>query len=508
MTDPAYAALLDHMKVPAALHGVAGVLGWDQEVVMPSGGADPRAEQLAVLARLAHERETDPRVGEWLIACGEASAIGEAPDDDGARSTNLREWRRGYARATRMPADLVAEMAATESRAQVAWAEARRNSDFAAFRPWLEKVVDLQRQKARCLRDETCDDDWDALAEGFEPGMRGRDLAPIFDELRARIGGLLAEVDAAPNPPSRAFIELPVPQAQQEAFCREVADALGFDFRRGRLDRSTHPFTSGSHPDDVRITTRFADDNLPDALGSTVHEVGHGLYEQGLPAEHAWTPRGCAVSLGIHESQSRLWENQVMRSEGFWQWARYVLRRHAADVVKALTFEDLHRGVNRVERSLIRVEADEATYNLHIAVRFEIERALINGALDVADLPSAWNAAMAEVVGVDVPDDARGCLQDVHWSCGLFGYFPTYTLGNLYAAQFYRAAQEQLGDLEDMFSVGEFSTLRGWLREQVHAPGSRDLPDALCRRISGQALSVEPLMAHLTQRVRTVYGLT
>jgi carboxypeptidase Taq len=306
--------------------------------------------------------------------------------------------------------------------------------------------------------------------------------------------------------PSNAIHELRLPIDRQKSFVRMVAEAMGFDFERGRIDTTVHPFCSGSHPGDVRITTRYAEDKLFDGLGSVMHEAGHGLYEQGLLAEHNGTPLGSFVSLGIHESQSRMWENFVGRSLPFWQWCLPKLKEHFGDATSHLTIDDAFGGMNLVQPDLIRVEADEATYNLHIMVRFELERVLMSGELDVADLPHEWNRRYKEYLGVDVPDDARGCMQDVHWSGGSFGYFPTYTLGNLYAAQLFERALEDMPDTYDAFERGDFSGLRVWLNTNLHAHGSRYAPAELCERITGKPLSPQPLLRHLNDQLRPLYG--
>ena len=465
---------------------------------MPTGGAAQRATELALLARLCHDRAVDPALAELLNAC-------EQRVDDDAGLANLREIRRSYDRATRLPADLVAEIAETVSLAQIEWAAARKASDFSRFRPWLEKIVGLMRAVAECLRTGK-GPGWDALAEDFEPGMRAADLGPLFAPLREQLTSLVGGLSNGQAPDDEIDrVQLPLPR--QQAFVRHVAEHLGFDFSRGRLDVSTHPFTGGSHRGDVRITTRFHKDRILDALGSTMHEVGHGLYEQGLPADHLGTPLGEAVSLGIHESQSRLWENQVGRSPQFWQWCTPLLARFFGDDLAAFTSQGLYRSANRVQPSLIRVEADEATYNLHIMVRFDLELALIGGDLAPADLPSAWNEKYRDYLGIEVPDDRRGCLQDVHWSCGLFGYFPTYTLGNLYASQLYAKVLTDIPDLPEAFARGEFTPLKDWLNTHIHAHGQRYRAAELCQRNTGSALSSRPFLDYLQTKLEEVYRL-
>ncbi|MGE3351448.1 MAG: carboxypeptidase M32 [Planctomycetota bacterium] len=499
----AYAALLAHGREAFLLSSTAALLSWDQETGMPRGGGALRSQQLALLAGLCHERATDPRIADWLAACEADPAVQQDP----LAAANVRGMRRDHARATRLPAALVRALAELESTAQQEWAEARAASDFARFRPLLQRMLELQRQKADCLRRGE-QPRWDALADLYEPGMNAADLRRLFQPLRERLVALRQQLDRGTRPDD-SFARCEIRPQRQEAFVREVLAAMGFDFARGRLDRSAHPFCTGAFGD-VRLTTRFHKDNLLDALGSTMHEGGHGLYEQGLDPAHAGSPLGEAVSLGIHESQSRMWENHVGRSRAFWQWAAPVLHRHVVADVEDVARHDaeaLWRGANVVTPSLIRVEADEATYDLHVMVRFELETALLSGDLEVADLPAAWNARYADYLGVAVPDDRRGCLQVVHWSCGLFGYFPTYTLGNLYAAQFAAAARRALPDLDAQMARGEFQPLREWLRANVHCHGRRYEPAALCERATGAPLSSAPFLAYLEDKLRAAYGL-
>lgn len=496
----AYEALIDHLREIHLLESTAELLSWDQETMMPAAAVDHRANQLALLARLAHERATSDRLGDLLAKCDQGQG-------DFVSDTNLREAKIAYQRNCRMPAALVAEIAATSSRAQHAWGQARKDSDFASFLPWLTTMIGLMRSKAQCLRDDSMDEDWDALAEGFEPGMRAKSLQDLFRPLRDELGDLrdkLAGSQRSSHPDSSA---MRLPQAQQEACVRFVAEQMGFDFSRGRMDRSTHPFCGGSHCDDVRITTRFSDDNFFDALGSTMHEAGHGIYEQGLLPKHIGTAMGTAISLGIHESQSRLWENQVGRSQAFWRWCQPRLAKFFGDAFVTVSPDDLYVENNGSLASLIRVEADESTYNFHIMIRFELELALIRGELDPADLPEAWRHMYRDYLDLEVPDDRRGCLQDVHWSCGLFGYFPTYTLGNLYAAQFFAQADADLGNLDELMAQGEFGTLRRWLNQNIHAHGMRYRAGELCSKVTTKELSSAPFLSYLRGKLEPIFGI-
>lgn len=500
-----YTRLLEASREANLLGATASILGWDQETMMPPGGLDYRSRQLAQLARLAHERATDPRIGAWLAACeSDRSIVG---DPRSVEAVNVREIRRAYDRATKLPASLVEEFAAVTSIAQHEWAEARRDSDFARFRPHLERIVGLLRRKAECFGWTKGGEAWDALADEYEPGCTAAEVESVFRPLRERLSTLVAALLASKKAPPSGFNDFPVPIEAQERFSRLVTERLGFDYTRGRLDRSTHPFCGGSHCNDVRMTSRYSERCLNDGLGSSMHECGHGMYEQGLQYEHVGTPMGESVSLGIHESQSRMWENQVGRSRAFWTWAMGELPAIAGDGVRRFSLDELYGAANVVEPGFIRVDADEATYNLHVMVRFALERAVMRGDLEVAGIPSEWNRLYREFLGLDVPDDRRGCLQDIHWSMGSMGYFPTYTLGNLYAAQFFEAARRELPGLEEGFTRGDFDPLRRWLNERIHRQGKRFLPKDLCVQVTGQPLSAEPLMRHLEGKLKPLYGL-
>lgn len=500
----AVSTLIDLARDASLLESSASLLGWDQETMMPPRGIAHRSRQLAQLAKLAHAALSDARVGEALAACEADPSI--ASDPLSVDAVNVRELRRAYDRATRLPSSLVEELARTTSMAQHEWAEARRDSDFERFRPWLEKIVALVRRKAECYGVPAAGEPWDALADEYEPGATAAAVERVFAPLRTRLQRLVADLMAAPRPPSNRFNETPLPIQQQERLCRFVAEAIGFDFTCGRLDRSTHPFCGGTHCNDVRLTTRYLETCVNDALGSTMHEAGHGMYEQGLLEEHIGTPMGRAVSLGIHESQSRMWENQVGRSRPFWSWLAPQLPEFFGDAVRGFSLDELYGAANIVEPGFIRVEADEATYDLHILLRFQIERRLLSGALKVKDVPEAWNEAFRTLFGLTPPDAARGCLQDIHWSMGAFGYFPTYTLGNLYAAQFFEAARRAMPDLDQQFAAGRFDSLLDWLRRHIHHQGMRLLPADLCKAATGAELSAEPLMRHLEGKLGELYG--
>jgi carboxypeptidase Taq len=501
----AYLRLISQVKDVHLLGSSASILGWDQETMMPPGGLEHRARQMAMLAKLTHQMATEPRIDDLLGECESDPALMRDPLS--VEAVNVRELRRSYDRRTKLPAALVEEEALLSSRAKHEWAEARKASDFKRFQPWLEKIVALLRQKAACYGHASDGEPWDALAEDYEPGCTAKQVEAVFTPLRKRLQALLDALLGSRTRPSNAFNEFAIPIPRQEQFVTFVAAQIGFDFNRGRLDRSTHPFCGGSHCGDVRLTTHYTETCVNDALGSTMHECGHGIYEQGLLEQHIGTPMGDAVSLGIHESQSRLWENQVGRGKAFWTWAHPRLPEFLGDAVKRFSFQEIYEAANIVEPGFIRVEADEATYNMHIMIRFEIERALMQGDLRVSDVPAAWNARYKAYLNLVVPDDRRGCLQDIHWSQASMGYFPTYTLGNLHSAQFFHAACKAMPDLERQFARGEFTDLRAWLNTNIHAHGQRHRAAQLCEVVTGKPLSADHLMDHLEGKLKPIYGL-
>jgi len=499
-----YQDLIGSLREAAVLGSVGNLLSWDQETMMPPRGADVRAEQAALIARLAHEKACSPQLGERIAACEADPALAADPP----AAANLREIRRDYDRRCKLPADLVAEIGETSSRAVEAWKQARRDSEFAAFRPWLERQLELARRKAACYGTPPGAQPYDALLEDYEPGMTAARLERMFAPLRDALTELIAEIADAGLEPDGDLQRVRLDVDAQHRFNGWLLQRLGFDGDAGRLDVSTHPFCSGIAPGDTRLTTRYRETDFLDALGSTMHEAGHALYEQGLPHErHFGQPLGEAASLGIHESQSRLWENHVGRSLPFWAWAFPAAQRHFAPALEPFTVEQAYRAVNTVRPHLVRVESDEATYNLHVMLRFDLERAMLRGDLAVSDLPGAWNERMRQDLGLEVPDDARGCLQDIHWGLGAVGYFPTYTLGNLYGAQFWEALTAARPAAERQLEQGAFDPVLAWLREQIHAHGRRYSADELCRLVTGRPLGHEPLLRHLEGKLRPLYGV-
>jgi carboxypeptidase Taq len=418
---------------------------------------------------------------------------------------NVREIRRLHDRAVKLPKSLVEEIARVTSQAEQVWQEARKESAFGRFEPWLTKIAGLKRQQADALG--YAETPYDALLDEFEPGATTSEITKTFAALRKDLVPLVAAITASPRKPRKEILEREYPRERQEVFGQAAAAAIGFDFQAGRLDVTTHPFCSTPGPGDCRITTRYNIHHFNDAFFGILHEAGHGLYEQGLPADHFGTPAGTATSLGIHESQSRTWENFVGRGRPFWEHFFPRARQVFLNTLQDVSLDDFFFAINAVEPSFIRVEADEVTYNMHIILRFELEQALMRGDLKPADVPSAWNEQFQKSFELTPPNDALGCLQDVHWSFGGIGYFPTYTLGNMYAAQFMEQARHDLGDLDLDFGRGEFGRLKAWLNEKIHQPGQRYRAGELCRRVTGKPLSHKPLLTYLRSKYAPLYGL-
>jgi carboxypeptidase Taq len=518
----AYEELIGRARQLGVLASCSALLGWDEQTYMPKGGSAHRGEQMACLAGLHHERATDPRMGE-LLAIVEGSDL--VADPDSPPAVNTRELRRNYDRRTKLPRDFVEELARTTSLAQQEWIEARRDADFARFRPWLDKIVQLKRQEAQCLGglpDSLNHGSamYDPLLDEYEPGAKSAELAVLFQAVREELVPIVSAIHEATATRARdeagssqagsgadAILKRSYPLDRQKVFGEAVAAAVGFSFQRGRLDVTAHPFCSGIGPGDTRLTTRYDEHNFGDAFFGILHEVGHGLYEQGLPAEHFGTPMGEAASLGVHESQSRLWENAVGRSRAFWMYWFPFARRVFHQALHDVTLDQFLAAINRVSPSPIRVQADEVTYNLHIIIRFELEQALLGGDLSPGDLPAAWNQKYQETLGISPLNDAEGCLQDIHWSAGLFGYFPTYTLGNLYAAQLFAKARADLSGLDSSFARGEFGELLAWLRDNIHRYGQHYRPGPLIERATGVKPGHQPLIAALHHKYGELYGL-
>lgn len=495
-TSSAYSQLITKLKRAHLLETVSGLLGWDEQVNLPPDSADIRAEQVAIMAEVCHEAAAQAEIESLLSALESADA--ELSAD---QRTVVGHARRDYDRLTKLPSSFVAERAKLVSSAYHAWAHAKATNDFASYVPSLKKHLELARKEAEFLG--WGDRAYDYMIDRHDPGMTAEKVTALFGELKEGLIPFVRQILSSPQRAStRLFQGFPV--EEQRRFLREVTEKLGFDYRRGRIDVSLHPFCSGSGAD-IRMTTRFHEDEPLDSLFSSIHETGHGLYEQGLPLSDQGTPLGQAIGMGVHESQSRLWENQVSRSQAFWTYFEPRFRERFPTQTTALSSDALYRAINAVEPTLIRVDADEVTYNLHILLRFEVEQQLFRGDLRVEDLPTEWNRLSKDILGLTPPDDRKGVLQDVHWSGGAFGYFPSYCIGNMIAAQLWYKVRTDLPDLDGDFTRGEFGRLLAWLRTQIHQQGRRFDTLGIVKHVTGEDLSPRYLLRYLRERYAPLY---
>ena len=487
--DQHLADLHTRWKQVTLLESTAAVLGWDEQVMMPQQGSAWRSEQLAYLAGLVHQE----LIAKGLDTC--LSELEQAPPADPFNRASVHQARRRQSRAIRIPRSLVEELARTTSLATACWVTARQKSQFTDFLPWLEKIIHLKRQEADAVG--WTNHPYDALLDEYEPGATTAGLDQLFGKLEEPLSLLVASAieQQASRKTGKPHGDFPL--ESQRALGFAAAKILGFRFDSGRLDASTHPFCSGVGPGDCRLTTRYRTDGFLESFFGVLHETGHGLYEQGMPDSSKAEPWCQAASLGIHESQSRLWENQVGRSRPFWDYFYPIASALFGSQLDDWPLERLQICFHEVRPSLIRVEADETTYNLHIILRYSLERSMIDGSLAPADLPHAWNTQFERLLRLKVPDDRQGCLQDIHWSGGGIGYFPTYTLGNMYAAQFMCAARRDIPRLDDDFRQGNFAPLLAWLRDKVHRLGRSITAEAICRQATGSILTPIPLLQYL-----------
>lgn len=497
--------LIQEIKTVAKLQGVTAVLHWDQETNMPAGGGEARADQIALLESLAHEKLIGESISKPLGNLVDMGSGEPDPNLDAEEQRLVREIWKDYHRASALPTKFVEELAKTTSRAQQVWADARRKKRFEDFAPILEKLVALKFKEIGYRGQK--DTPYDTLLDEFEPGMTSAIISTLFEEMKARLVPLVQKISKSSVDTGQSILFKNYNEQKQWDFGLTVLKDMGYDFNHGRQDRSTHPFTIEFHPTDVRITTRINKYNLVSGFSSTVHEGGHGLYEQGL--DQAWygTPFAQAISYGIHESQSRLWENLVALSMPFWKHYYPKLQKVFPEHLDAISLDTFYRAINTVKPSFIRVEADEVTYNLHIMLRFEVEKLVINDRLPVAELPEIWNRKMEEYLNIRPEDDAQGVLQDVHWSFGGFGYFPTYALGNLYNVPIFNQAKKDIANLDELIASGNLHKLREWLRLNVHAVGRRKTAAELIQDISGQPLSAQPFMDYLEEKYNEIYSL-
>ncbi len=491
--------LKKRLRTIYCLREASALLSWDQETGMPAGASEARADQIGVLSEVAHGLLVAEETGSLLEA-----AAAEVEDPASEEAHLLRRVRREYQRETRLPQDLVAELASATSRAQGVWVKAKQSSNFALFQPELARVLDLTRQAAGCYGYE--DHPYDALLEGYEPGMRTAELRPLFASLRGPLVDLVRRLSQAPQLDD-TLLRQRFDVGRQREYVHRLAGQIGYDFSRGRIDETEHPFCTSFSTRDVRITNAYDENYLGRSVFGSLHETGHAIYEQGSPQHWVHGPLEGGCSMGVHESQSRLWENLIGRSRPFWAHQYPELVRTFPEQLARYDLDDFYRAINRVQPSLVRVEADEVTYNLHIMLRFEMELALLEGSLEPAGVPQAWNAAMKDYLGIEPPHDGVGCLQDVHWALGLFGYFPTYTLGNLLAAQVWEKVHQDLPSIEEDLAQGHMDGLRGWLHGHIHVLGARLLPKELIRQATGRDLEVGPFLTYLDRKFGGLYGI-
>ena len=496
-----YEELVGRLGEVQDITGAAGILAWDQRTKMPEAGARARADQLATLTRLAFERFTSDEIGSLLDGL---SDWGSSLDYDSTEASLLRATRRDYDKARRVPIDLRAEIARAGALSEPVWREARRTSDFELFRPHLEHAVDLKERYIECF--QPVDEPYDALLDDFEPGMKTAEVRAVFDELKTGLVPLVAEIAERADAVDGSILTGDFPLDRQQQFESVVLHAFGLVDDEWRVDETVHPFASKGGPQDFRLTTNHHTENLTSTF-ACMHEFGHGLYEYQVDRAFYRTPLGRGASLGFHESQSRMWENMIGRSLPFWQGVFSKFRDAFPGRFDSLDAEAVYRAVSRVQPSLIRIHADECTYNLHIILRFELEQDLVTGRLAAADAPEAWDTKMQEYLGIDVPDVADGVLQDMHWSGGALGYFPTYALGNVISGQLWERIRRELPDLDDQVRAAEFGNFRDWLRENVHRHGRKYLPGELLQRTVGGGLDPQPLLKYLREKFGAIYGL-
>ncbi|MBT5855032.1 carboxypeptidase M32 [bacterium] len=504
MTTPnTFKSLIDQLRPIKQLGGISALLGWDQETYMPSGAVEARADQSALLSGVIHEKWTSAELRKelekWIdVETGTCHDKSLPPESKQFIQEVYRDWRQSNA----LPKDFVEAFSKQTSLSQHAWQDARKTNDFKAFAPHLESMIRMAKEKAEHVGYKTVP--YDALLDEFEPGGTQAQLTPLFKTLREGIVDLLKDIQES----DATFAKLtgPFDEQAQWDFGIDVLNEMGYDFDRGRQDISGHPFTTDFHPTDVRVTTRVDESNIMEAFSSTAHEGGHGLYEQGFDQEWYGTPFCDSISLGIHESQSRLWEHYVGTSWSFWKGHHAKLQSYFPDKLSGIDTKEFYRSINQVQPSLIRVGADEVTYNLHILIRFEMEQHLFNETVNVMDLPEMWNAKYKEYLGITPPTDSDGILQDVHWSFGLFGYFPTYTLGNLYGRMMFEQAEQELPNLAANIEEGHLTGLTQWLNHKVHQVGRRRSAADLIKDITQKELTPEPFLKYLRHKYGTIYG--
>lgn len=488
------------------LQGVSSILGWDQETYMPSGAGQIRSEQLRTLAGLIHREKTSPEYTETLekLVDIQTGKIKKENLGEGEKAA-LKEWHRDYKRDTALPAEFVEDFAKLTSQALLVWRQAKEKNAFHHFAPYLDKIIDMCRKKAEFLGYQN--HPYDALLDLYEHDITTEQVATLFKGLKASLLPLLKKIQNKQQV-NDSFLHGNFSVNKQMNFAHKLLKNIGYNIEFGRLDFSAHPFSTASHPTDSRITTRIDPKNVMSNISIVLHEAGHSLYEMGLPTEEFGTPLGESISLGMHESQSRLWETRIGHSIPFWKHYLPLLKKQFKGKLDTVSLEDFYTGINKVNPSYIRVEADEITYSLHVILRFEMEKELIEGSLKVRDIPEAWNAKMTELLGITPKNYAEGCMQDIHWSMGAFGYFPSYTLGNLYASHFFETIENAHPDWEARISNGDFSFLVSWLRENIHKHGRRYTSFELLKKVTGKPFTADAFIRYVTQKYSTIYQLS
>jgi len=497
-----YQNLVQKLEEITHLSGVMSTLGWDQEVMMPPGAGEARAKQIAALAGVIHERMTDPALGECLNELKEKDfdALSEL------ERCNIREALHSYELETKVSKRLVQELAELSSRGQGIWVMARQENKFSDFAPVLKRFLELKQEWAQCVSPDL--KPYDANIDLFERGTTMDRITPVFERLKQELIPLIHAIQEHSYQPDTAFLQGRFALDKQEALARKISRDIGFNFEQGRMDVSVHPFCGGSHPTDVRITTRYKDSNFVESLYAVIHETGHALYEQGRPHELGDLPAAESLTMGIHESQSLFWERMIAQSKPFCQHYFETIRAAFPDNLKSATVDSFCRAINTCKPDFIRVEADEVTYPLHIILRYEIEKGLFDGSMQVDDLPHIWNELMQKYLGIQPPTDALGVLQDSHWSGGAFGYFPSYTLGAMYACQFYQTLLSEQPDTERNIAIGNFAPIKNWLNEKIHRQGRLYSPQELVQRVTGEALNPDYFVDYLNRKYGEVYNLT
>ncbi|MGV7221305.1 MAG: carboxypeptidase M32 [Nitrospinales bacterium] len=496
-----YQVLIEKLQEVSQLGSIMGVLHWDQEVIMPEGGADSRAKQISTLAGIHHEKSTHPVVGE-LLEKFSSSDISEFNDFE---KTNISEAQWAYDRSVRVPEDLVKEIAELGSRGHMIWIQARKDDQFSDFAPVLEKFIKLIKKRSDYIDPEKTP--YDVNIENFERGTSTDQLDPLFDNLKSELIPLIKDISNSKNKPDASFLEGNFPIKVQQELGKRISSDMGFSFDHGRMDVSVHPFCGGGDSTDVRITTRYRSDNFVESLYAVIHETGHGLYEQGRMPDAKDLPVSESLTMGIHESQSLFWERMIAQRKSFCSHYLDTFVSAFPEQLKGISTQQFYEGINLCHPSFIRVEADEVTYPLHVILRYELEKGLFDGSISVDQLPDLWNNKMEEYLGIRPPNNRMGVLQDVHWSSGSFGYFPSYTLGAMYASQFYSAMLKEIPDAESQIEKGEFANIKKWLNTNIHSKGTLFSPSELVKQVTGEPLNHKYFISYLNEKYGNIYKL-